>query len=404
MASGANFFRGTTLDQDSRFFNKHKKLLAKMDFPECFKHKVDVSKVNKEVMHQWITEKITEVLGFEDDIVVSTAINLLEPNHPLDPLKPKEMQMALTGFLEGDAKAFMDELWTLMLSAQDNPTGIPQVFLEKKKKEMEAKRASDKIEQERIAKRVQSFQQAAAPPAADTKSRRPDYDRPRDRDHRPRRRTPSPRRRRDSPPRRRDSPPRRRESPPRRRDSSPRRRSSPSPRRQRQPSRSPDRPSKPSRRSSSRDRVKTNDDDTPRRRRASSSPSDSRRRRGSSVSPKRDRADSRADEPSEKKQRKSSPSPPIAKDTPPRKSRHQDESPPRKDKDRSSRRRTPSPARQERPRHRSGSRERSRRDSSPRDRRRSRSGDRHRHRRSRRSFSRSPSKDEFQREKRPRRD
>ncbi|CAK4351095.1 unnamed protein product [Aphanomyces euteiches] len=160
MASGANFFRGTTLDQDSRFFNKHKKLMEKMDFPKCFKHKVDISKVNKEVMNQWITEKITELLGFEDDIVVSTAINLLEPPHHLEALNPKEMQVALTGFLEGDAYAFMDELWTLLLSAQENPTGIPQVFLDKKKKEMEAKREKEKKQQERLAKRVESFQQS----------------------------------------------------------------------------------------------------------------------------------------------------------------------------------------------------------------------------------------------------
>ena len=40
------------------------------------------------------------------------------------------MQENLTGFLEKDAKGFMAELWSLLLSAQDEETGIPTKFLE----------------------------------------------------------------------------------------------------------------------------------------------------------------------------------------------------------------------------------------------------------------------------------
>ena len=35
-------------------------------------------KVNIEVMRKWCTERLTEILGFEDDIVINLAINLLE--------------------------------------------------------------------------------------------------------------------------------------------------------------------------------------------------------------------------------------------------------------------------------------------------------------------------------------
>ncbi|ETW06809.1 hypothetical protein H310_02959 [Aphanomyces invadans] len=385
MASGANFFRGTTLDQDSRFFNKHKKLLARMEFPACFKHKVDISKVNKEVMHQWITEKITQVLGFEDEIVVSTAINLLEPTHHLDPLDPKEMQVALTGFLEGDASSFMEELWNLLVSAQENPTGIPQVFLDKKKKEMEAKREKDAKDRERLAKRVEAFQ--PAPSNAKT-SRFSD--------------------------RRREGTERRHHG----RSSSPLsryRRSNPSPqRRQRSPS-------------PKRGRTKS-------RRDASSSP-DKKTSSVKSNSPKR-RNDRTPSTPRAKSKKAQEASKSPNKVTPPQKSRHRPSSPPqtpvsrrptRRSNTPPSRRRSTSPLDYQGIRHRSPSRERGGRHRSPSrergsryrsssrergSRRRSPSRDRksppRRRRRSRtpprRSRpSRSPSKDEFQREKRPRR-
>ena len=47
------------------------------------------------------------------------------------------MQMNLTGFLYGkNARVFMQELWDLLSSAQDNVGGIPAGFLEEKKEEI----------------------------------------------------------------------------------------------------------------------------------------------------------------------------------------------------------------------------------------------------------------------------
>ncbi|RLN06840.1 hypothetical protein BBO99_00009326 [Phytophthora kernoviae] len=129
--------RGTSAVQDSRFYKHDKKLLAKMNFPKCFSERVDLSKVQREVINQWITERITELLGFEDDIVISMAINLLEPKEVDEKLDPKQLQLALTGFLEKQAAAFTQELWELLLSAQSNATGIPSAILDKKKQEME---------------------------------------------------------------------------------------------------------------------------------------------------------------------------------------------------------------------------------------------------------------------------
>lgn len=49
------------------------------------------------------------------------------------------MQMALTGFLEKNTGAFVEELWTLLIDAQSNAFGIPSAFLERKKQELASK-------------------------------------------------------------------------------------------------------------------------------------------------------------------------------------------------------------------------------------------------------------------------
>lgn len=47
------------------------------------------------------------------------------------------MQINLTGFLDGkNAREFMAELWTLLISAEDSTDGIPAAILEQKKDEL----------------------------------------------------------------------------------------------------------------------------------------------------------------------------------------------------------------------------------------------------------------------------
>lgn len=106
--------------------------------------KVDMSKVNLEVIKPWITKRVTEILGFEDDVVIEFIFNQLEVKNP----DSKMMQINLTGFLNGkNAREFMGELWPLLLSAQENIAGIPSAFLELKKEEIKQRQ----IEQEKLA-------------------------------------------------------------------------------------------------------------------------------------------------------------------------------------------------------------------------------------------------------------
>ena len=50
------------------------------------------------------------------------------------------MQVNLTGFLEEKAPIFMEELWNLLLSAQESLGGIPKIFIEQKKEELRLKK------------------------------------------------------------------------------------------------------------------------------------------------------------------------------------------------------------------------------------------------------------------------
>ncbi|KAJ4383011.1 hypothetical protein N0V86_002238 [Didymella sp. IMI 355093] len=115
------------------------KRLKATKFPPEFDRKVDIEKVNIDLMKKWIARKITDILGDEDDIVVETCYNLVEQNQfP----KIKEIQIQLTGFLNKDTPAFCKELWDLMLSAQDSPMGVPKEMLEAKKLELQQEQLS----------------------------------------------------------------------------------------------------------------------------------------------------------------------------------------------------------------------------------------------------------------------
>ncbi|KAI9698210.1 MAG: hypothetical protein M1836_004212 [Candelina mexicana] len=109
------------------------KLLKQTKFPPEFNQKVDMKKVNVEVMKKWIAGKLSEILGSEDDVVIELCFNLLEGSRFPD---IKVLQIQLTGFLDKDTAKFCKELWTLCLSAQSNAQGVPKELLEAKKLEL----------------------------------------------------------------------------------------------------------------------------------------------------------------------------------------------------------------------------------------------------------------------------
>ncbi|ESN95180.1 hypothetical protein HELRODRAFT_87156 [Helobdella robusta] len=132
--SDAHFFKGTSTDQDTRFADKKKKLMKTMKFADNLDKKVDMTKVNLDTLKPWITNKITQLLTIEDDVVTEFVFNQLEERKQPN---GKDMQINLTGFLNAkNARLFMEELWQLLLSAMETSGGIPAPFLESKKEEI----------------------------------------------------------------------------------------------------------------------------------------------------------------------------------------------------------------------------------------------------------------------------
>ena len=54
----------------------------------------------------------------------------------------KQVQISLTGFMEKNTAKFMKELWSLLLSAQKNASGVPQQFLDAKQEETRKKKVN----------------------------------------------------------------------------------------------------------------------------------------------------------------------------------------------------------------------------------------------------------------------
>ncbi|KAF5402585.1 putative tumor differentially expressed protein [Paragonimus heterotremus] len=129
----AGFFKGTSAEQDARFADKKKKLMKTMKFGDNLSQKVDMTRINLDCIRPWVAKRITELLNFEDEVVCNYVLNQLEERHP----DPKEIQINITGFLNSkNARIFLTELWDLLLSAMENPDGVPGVFLEAKKTEI----------------------------------------------------------------------------------------------------------------------------------------------------------------------------------------------------------------------------------------------------------------------------
>ncbi|KAK9828205.1 hypothetical protein WJX74_003209 [Apatococcus lobatus] len=149
--AGIGGFRGVSAHQDVRFSDKERKLLKSGKFPAEYSLPVDRKKINWEVMKQWITRRVTELLGIEDEILVLFIIEECQNSQDFD---PKKLQIRFTSFLEKNTTLFMKELWSLLASATTTDSGIPQPILDKLAEDIQQKKdiqdaINDKLGKER---------------------------------------------------------------------------------------------------------------------------------------------------------------------------------------------------------------------------------------------------------------
>eukprot|EP01033_Poteriospumella_lacustris_P013970 gene13970-9982_t len=125
-------FRGVSLEQDGRWSKSDEKLLQQMTregkFPPIFDTKINLKRVNIAVINRWIHQRVIQLTGVDDDIIINTIVNILQTPD----ISPKRMQISVSAFLPKHAPKFMEELWSLLADGQNQPGGVPSLLSEKK--------------------------------------------------------------------------------------------------------------------------------------------------------------------------------------------------------------------------------------------------------------------------------
>lgn len=134
---------------------REKAMMAKIKFPKEVNVKIDPKKVNWTVMREWIAMRVTELLGgLEEEVLIGLIYNYLEEDTvrlrshalicmavlppwawivhdcPCSQLDGKRLHVTLTPFLEKNTSLFIKELWSMLASANQTASHIPQQLLE----------------------------------------------------------------------------------------------------------------------------------------------------------------------------------------------------------------------------------------------------------------------------------
>ncbi|GAB66223.1 splicing factor, partial [Plasmodium cynomolgi strain B] len=157
MRGAGGFYKGTNTEQTPYFGDKEKKLIEKMTWPEIYNQKIDLTKINLDVVGKWIHKRLIEILGFEDDILYEYCVSQLRLDQEgIDDesenfLNSKRLKINLTGFI-GNKKSevFLQELLELLISNEQNEMQIVESEMEAKRIEIEQVRKENELLQRNI--------------------------------------------------------------------------------------------------------------------------------------------------------------------------------------------------------------------------------------------------------------
>lgn len=130
----SGFYRGSSTEQDPRYKDKIKQMIKAKSWPVEFNYRIDMNHVKLSLIKPWVENKVNEMLQIEDDILVNYVMSILEDTHKV--LDPKEMQIYITPFLEENTDRFMLELWKLLITAMQDPNGVPKGYVDERKREI----------------------------------------------------------------------------------------------------------------------------------------------------------------------------------------------------------------------------------------------------------------------------
>ena len=117
--------RGTSYEQDARFADKTKVMIEKSTWPDKYDIKIDLSKVDLELVRVWVEKKVNTLMGVEDDITSGTIISHIEESlEKEEKLYAKHLHVAVSGLLQDKTLVFMSELWDILEEAQRSSRGI----------------------------------------------------------------------------------------------------------------------------------------------------------------------------------------------------------------------------------------------------------------------------------------
>uniref|UniRef100_A0A0A9FAS2 PWI domain-containing protein n=1 Tax=Arundo donax TaxID=35708 RepID=A0A0A9FAS2_ARUDO len=147
--SGA-VFRGSSADTDADqgtcFSDTQSKCLKTQTFSPELDRLIDMSKVDMRVMKPWIARRVTELHGSEDKGLIGRIYSLLEEKTIID---GKNIQIQLTGLMENLVK-FMKELWSLLLSGQQDGSVVRQHFIDAEGAQFQERKAFNALNAQEI--------------------------------------------------------------------------------------------------------------------------------------------------------------------------------------------------------------------------------------------------------------